>query len=95
MIVMGFVHVAKAVHTHAAADTTSTKQECPVIKTHIAHASCHICEFQPAKDAPFTGDIIIQIAPAFFAPTYSRIFTTINPDGLFVIDGRGPPSYTV
>jgi hypothetical protein len=90
MAVMTLVHVTKALHTHTT-DTSShtTGHEQAFAK---GHAHCSICEFQLAKDTPFTGDILTQIIPAFFSPIYSRLLTAINADPLFVIDGRGPPA---
>lgn len=91
MAVMLFVHVTKTLHTHAsghASCTTSHEQA-----YSKAHVSCSICEFQLAKDTPFTGDILIQLSPVFLSPIYCRLLTAINADPLFVIDGRGPPAY--
>jgi hypothetical protein len=91
MAVMLFVHVAKALHTHPSNGLSRTAlHEQTYAK---AHTHCSICEFQLAKDAPFTGEILIQITPAFLSPIYSRLLTSINTDPLFVIDGRGPPAY--
>jgi hypothetical protein len=91
MAVMLFVHVAKALHTHASNSVSRNslhEQTCSK-----AHSPCSICEFQLAKDAPFTGDILMHITPAFLSPIYCRLLTAINTDPLFVIDGRGPPMY--
>src|SRR5688572_23005794 len=89
--VMSLVHVTKVLHTHTSAISSHTHgHEQTYAK---GHAHCSICEFQLAKDTPFTGDILIQITPAFFSPVYSRLLSAVNPDPLFVIDGRGPPSF--
>jgi hypothetical protein len=91
MAAMLFVHVVKALHTHA---TDSVSHTALHKQTYAkAHTPCSICEFQLAKDTPFTGDILIQITPAFLSPIYCRLLTAINADPLFVIDGRGPPAY--
>ena len=90
MAVMLLVHVTKALHTHASVSSShTTGHEQAYAKSH---AHCSICEFQLAKDTPFTGDILIQITPAFFSPTYSRLLTSLNTDPVFVIEGRGPPA---
>lgn len=90
--VMSLVHVAKALHTHASYHTAhSCSQENVIAKAVAQHGSCAICEFQVAKDAPFTGEVILVIAPVHAAPTYSRLITSINPDRLFISEGRGPP----
>ncbi|WP_205513238.1 hypothetical protein [Longitalea arenae] len=90
--VMTLVHLAKAFHSHASYNTShSCKQENIFIKGALSHAECSICEFQLAKDTPFTGELILVIAPVYTGPTYSRLITAINPDRLFVSDSRGPP----
>jgi hypothetical protein len=90
--VMTLVHIAKALHTHPSSHSTHyCQQENIITKAHAVHASCSICEFQLAKDAPFTGNAILVIAPVHTAPTYSRLITAINPDRLFISEGRGPP----
>jgi hypothetical protein len=91
IVVMSLVHVTKALHTHASVISSHTNGHKQTYTQ--AHTHCSICEFHLAKDTPFTGDILIQITPAFFSPVYSRILTAINPDPLFVIDSRGPPSF--
>lgn len=90
--VMTLVHVAKALHTHTSYNTThSCKQENTLAKGGTVHGHCSICEFQLAKDAPFTGEVVLVIAPVYTAPTYSRLITAINPDRLYLSDSRGPP----
>jgi hypothetical protein len=89
---MTLVHVAKAMHTHASNNTAhSCKQENILTKGATAHGHCSICEFQLAKDAPFTGEVVLVIAPVYAAPTYSRLITAINPDRLDISESRGPP----
>lgn len=60
-------------------------------KAGSPHGSCNICEFQLAKDIPFTGESVLLIAPVHTSPTYSRLLTAINPDRLYILEGRGPP----
>jgi hypothetical protein len=91
MVALLFIHVAKALHTHVSSHVSGTASHEQTYSK--AHASCSICEFHLAKDTPFTGDILIQISPAFLSPIYSRLLTAINADPLFVIDGRGPPTH--
>jgi hypothetical protein len=91
MAAMLFVHVAKALHTHTPNSLSPTALQKQIYAK--AHTPCSICEFQLAKDTPFTGEIRIQISPAFLSPIYSRLLTAIHADPLFVIDGRGPPAY--
>jgi hypothetical protein len=92
MAVMIFVHVAKVLHTHPSPDNNKVcKQEKVIGKAGAVHNACSICEFQLAKDVPFTGEIQLIIAPVSTAPTYSRLLTSINPDRLFINEGRGPP----
>lgn len=90
--VMMLVHAVKALHTHTAYSTDHTcQQENVLTKAGIVHGACDICDFQLAKDSPFTGDIQLVIAPVHVAPTYSRLLTSINPDRFFILEGRGPP----
>lgn len=90
--VMILVHAVKALHTHTAYSTDhSCQQENMLTEASAVHSACDICDFQLAKDTPFTGDILLVIAPVHIAPTYSRLLTSINPDRLFVTEGRGPP----
>lgn len=90
--VMTLVHVAKALHTHASYNSThSCKKENILTKGGVVHGPCSICEFQLAKDASFTGEVVLVIAPVYASPTYSRLITAINPDRLFVSGSRGPP----
>ena len=92
MAVMLFVHISKALHTHASYSAGDLcKQENVISKAGPTHAPCTICEFQLTRDASFTGDVLLAIAPVYTAPTYSRLLTAINPDRLFVTEGRGPP----
>lgn len=92
MAVMILVHVTKALHTHTAYSTDhSCQQENMLTKADPLHSACTICEFQLTKDTPFTGEIQLVIAPVHIAPTYSRLLTSINPDRLFITEGRGPP----
>lgn len=89
---MIFVHAVKVLHTHPApVGSHHSKHTSIICKADNLHSSCSICEFQLAKDAPFTGEILLTIAPVYVSPTYSRLLTTINPERLFIIDGRGPP----
>jgi Tfp pilus assembly protein PilV len=90
--VMMLVHAVKALHTHTAYNTDhACHQENMIAQAGAIHSACDICDFQLAKDAPFTGEIQLVIAPVNIAPTYSRLLTSINPDRLFVTEGRGPP----
>lgn len=90
--VMLFVHASKALHTHTSPGThLHGKQAMEITSSASTHHTCTICEFQLAKDKPFTGQIVLAIAPVHIAPTYSRLLTAINPDRLFVTEGRGPP----
>lgn len=93
MAVMLFVHIVKLVHTHASLDQSRhVKQEDSISKAAPVHDYCGICEFQLAKDASFTGEVLLVIAPVSSAPTYTRLITAINPDRLLLPDGRGPPA---
>ncbi|WP_315814862.1 hypothetical protein [Paraflavitalea speifideaquila] len=90
--VMMLVHAVKALHTHNSFSSDhSSFQENVLTKAGAIHSTCDICDFQLAKDAPFTGELLLVIAPVHIAPTYSRLLTSINPDRLFVTEGRGPP----
>lgn len=92
MSVMVLVHAVKALHTHTAYNADHhCRQENVLTKAGALHSACNICDFQPAKDTPFTGEIQLVIAPVHMAPTYSRLLTSINPDRLFITEGRGPP----
>lgn len=92
MTVMLLVHVSKALHTHTAySKDHSCQLENTLTKAGGKHSPCSICEFQLAKDAPFTGEIELIIAPVHIAPTYSRLLTSINPDHSFLTGSRGPP----
>ncbi|NII26455.1 hypothetical protein HB364_15300 [Pseudoflavitalea sp. X16] len=93
MAVMLLVHITKVLHTHASnSHGPLCKQENVISQNGPIHCACTICEFQLAKDTPFTGEIQLVIAPVHIAPTYSRLLTSINPDRLFIIEVRGPPS---
>ena len=90
--VMSLVHAAKALHTHASYSTDhSCKQENILTKAATVHGPCSICDYQLAKDAPFTGEVVLVIAPAYTAPTYCRLITAINPDRFSISESRGPP----
>lgn len=90
--VMIFVHAVKVLHTHPAATGSHHSKHTSIIgHADNLHSSCAICEFQLAKDAPFTGEILLVVAPVHVSSTYSRLLTSINPDRLFIIEGRGPP----
>lgn len=92
MAVMLFVHVTKVLHTHTAYNTSHPcKQENVITKAGPVHGACNICEFQLAKDVPFTGELLLTIGSVHVAPTYSRLLTAINPNRLIVTEGRGPP----
>jgi hypothetical protein len=92
MAVMLLVHVSKALHSHATSNSDHLcKQENVVGKAGPVHGACNICEFQLAKDASFSSDVLLAIAPVYAAPTYSSLLTAINPDRLFITEGRGPP----
>jgi len=92
MAVLVFVHITKLMHTHPAANAGHCcKQENVIEKAGPVHGACSICEFQPGKDASFTGEIQLVIAPVYTAPTYSRLLTSIITERLFIIEGRGPP----
>jgi hypothetical protein len=92
MAVLVLVHVMKGLHTHTPANSTnSCLQENVITKASAQHSSCSICEFQLARDTTFTGEIAFLVAPVHTAPTYTRLLTSINPDRLFVTEGRGPP----
>ncbi|OQP59017.1 hypothetical protein [Niastella populi] len=92
IVVMTLVHVAKVVHTHASYNSDhSCKQENILTNGGAVHGACSICEFQLAKDASFTGEVILVLAPVYTAPTYCRLITAINSDRLRVSDSRGPP----
>ncbi len=93
MAIFLFVHVVKGAHTHAAYDQShSVKHGNTIGEASPGHDYCDICEFQLAKDAVFTGEVLLVIAPVNTAPTYTRLITAINPDRLFLPDGRGPPA---
>jgi hypothetical protein len=90
--IMMLVHVAKALHTHASYNSDhSCKQESILTKGGVLHGHCSICEFQLAKDATFSGEVVLVIAPVYTAPTYTRLITAINPNRLFISESRGPP----
>jgi hypothetical protein len=89
---MLFVHAVKILHTHPASITQHySKHHSIISQSGNTHHACTICEFQLAKDAPPPGDIVVVIAPVHLSFTYGRLLTSINPDRLFNIDGRGPP----
>jgi hypothetical protein len=89
---MLFVHAVKILHTHPASISSHQYKHTGIIcQADVLHSSCTICEFQLAKDTPFTGEIVLVIAPVHVSSTYSRLLTTINPDRLLTIEGRGPP----
>ncbi|HEY1199884.1 MAG TPA: hypothetical protein VGE79_02835 [Niastella sp.] len=89
---MLFVHAVKILHTHPALISSHHSKHTSIIcQADVLHSSCTICEFQLAKDAPFTGEIVLVIAPVHVSATYSRLLTSINPDRLLTIEGRGPP----
>jgi hypothetical protein len=93
MAVMFLVHVTKVLHTHASSSSLcKAHHEQVYAKASIVHAACSICDFQLAKDASFTGEVLVQIAPVFLSPTYSRLLTSINVHPLLTLDSRGPPS---
>lgn len=92
MIILVLVHLTKALHIHPSNKIAHHSQHENIItKATTVHGSCAICEFQLAKDAPFTGELLLVIAPVHTAPTYTRLLTSINPSRLFTIEGRGPP----
>lgn len=92
MAVMVLVHAGKTMHHHGPCTGGHKSKHPPAAKQlSQVHPACSICDFQLAKDTPFTGDITLVIAPVTTAPTFSRLLTSINPDRLFVTDGRGPP----
>lgn len=92
MAVLLLTHVTKVLHTHASyGNGHPVQQENVIVQADPIHAPCSICEFQLAKDASFTGEQLLVIAPVYTAPTYSRLLTAINPDGLFIPENRGPP----
>lgn len=92
MIILVLVHLTKALHIHPSNNAgPHSHQENIITKATTVHGPCAICEFQLAKDAPFTGELLLVIAPVHTAPTYTRLLTSINPSRLFTIEGRGPP----
>ncbi|AXY74278.1 hypothetical protein D3H65_09955 [Paraflavitalea soli] len=92
MMLLVLVHLTKALHIHPSGNTGHhCHQENIITKATMVHGSCAICEFQLAKDAPFTGEVLLVIAPVHIAPTYTGLLTSINPSRLFTVEGRGPP----
>jgi hypothetical protein len=89
--VLVFVHITKLIHKHPSHNGSQLcKQEQVIGKAGLLH-SCSICEFQLAKDVPFTGEIILVLAPVHAALTYSRLLTSLNSDHLIILESRGPP----
>jgi hypothetical protein len=85
------VHAVKLLHHHAGSSCSQhSKQTSIITQTDNLHG-CTICEFHLAKDTPFTGEILLVIAPVHLSSTYSRLLTSINSDRLFITEGRGPP----
>ena len=92
MIILVLVHLTKALHIHPSNNAGShSQQENSITKATTVHGSCAICEFQLAKDAPFTGELLLVIAPVYTSPIYTWLLTSINPSRLITIEGRGPP----
>jgi hypothetical protein len=92
LAIVVLVNITKTLHTnHSSGLYHFCKNENAIVKTGAIHNACAICEFQLAKDAPFTGELIFTIAPVQISPTYCRLLTAINPDRLLCVDGRGPP----
>lgn len=90
--VMVFVHVIKSGHTHPLIpDSAAHQQEKVIVPQSVQHGTCTICEFQLAKDASFTSEPLLLIAPVHAAPIYGRLLTNILPARLFIAGDRGPP----
>jgi hypothetical protein len=86
------VNITKALHTHHSFGRYHfCESKNAIVKTGAIHNACAICEFQLAKDASLTGQLIFVIAPVQVSPTYCRLLTAINPDRFLYVDGRGPP----
>lgn len=92
MAVMLLVHIAKVFHSHSVDNHNRLdKLENGINKATAFHGSCSICEFQLAKEIPFTGEIQLLIAPVYTALTYSSLLTSLNTIPLLIAEGRGPP----
>lgn len=92
MAVMLLVHITKVFHFHSVDNHNRlNKRENGINKATAFHGSCSICEFQLAKEIPFTGEIQLLIATVYPALTYSRLLASLNTNSLLIAEGRGPP----
>lgn len=91
LAVMTLVHATKSLHSHTSFTQHHDCKHEQVLAQAGNHHTCSICEFQLAKDTPFTGELTFRIAPVHVAPTYTALLTAINPHRLFTTEGRGPP----
>lgn len=89
--VMILVHAIKILHTHSSTGISRHSTQTAIISEGNFHEPCAICEFQLAKDAAYTGEILMVIAPVYTSGIYARLLTSINSDRLFITESRGPP----